>query len=68
MLEHIEREINISKEVDHPHILGMKEVIETQIQYLMIMDYIEGGELFEVIKTEGILSLHQNINSNYYCL
>ncbi|ELP87840.1 myosin light chain kinase, putative [Entamoeba invadens IP1] len=60
-IEHIEREISISQQVDNPYLLGMKEVIETQVQFLMIMEYVEGGELFEVLKTEGVLSLRQNI-------
>ncbi|KAL7716322.1 non-specific serine/threonine protein kinase [Entamoeba marina] len=61
LMEHLQREISIAKEVSHPNLLMMKEVIQTQVQLLMVLEYVDGGELFELLKSEGILSLQQNI-------
>ena len=56
----LEREALISMAVDNPYILKTKEVINNN-NWCCVMDYIEGGELFEVLRTYGILSLSQNI-------
>ena len=57
----LKREESISMMVDNPYILKTKEVIDNKLQWCCIMDYIEGGELFEVLKTFGKLSTSQNI-------
>ena len=61
LIEMLEREINISKQLDNEYVLVVKEVVQTESTVMMVMDYIAGGELFEILKNEGILSLHQNI-------
>ncbi|KAJ3071569.1 hypothetical protein HK102_006407, partial [Quaeritorhiza haematococci] len=43
------REISILQSVDHPYIVKLLEVIETDQYIGMIMEYASGGELFEHI-------------------
>ncbi len=45
----VEREISILKSVRHPHIIQLYEIIETKKQLYMMMEYAEGGELFDFI-------------------
>ena len=42
-------EINILKTLDHPHILKIYEYYEDEDSYYIVMDFYEGGELFQKI-------------------
>ena len=47
--EKVKREIRFSKYFRHPNIIHLYEVIETQNEIIMIMEYASGGELFDLI-------------------
>ncbi|KAI8920412.1 kinase-like domain-containing protein [Entophlyctis helioformis] len=49
------REIRILKSLDHPYIVKLLEVIETEHYIGMIMEYVSGGELFEHILARSYL-------------
>jgi len=55
----IRREIQILKLFRHPHIIKLYEVIETQTDIFMVMEYVCGGEMFEYIVRNGKLSEDQ---------
>ena len=49
-LERVEKEIKYLKELNHPNIVQIYEVLEDNLQYFFIvMEYISGGELFNYI-------------------
>lgn len=52
----IKREMNILKMFHHPHIIRLYEVIETELDLFMIMEYVQGGELFDYIVSQTRLS------------
>ena len=45
----MEREIKILKLIRHPNIIQLYEIIETPKQLYLIMEYAQGGELFDYI-------------------
>jgi 5'-AMP-activated protein kinase catalytic alpha subunit len=45
----VTREIHILKIVRHPNVIQLYEIIETSRQLFLIMEYANGGELFEYI-------------------
>ena len=47
--EKVRREIRFSKYFRHPNIIHLYEVIETANEIIMIMEYAQGGELFDLI-------------------
>ena len=51
----VAREIKILKEVKHVNIIQLYEIIETSYAIYMIMEYAEGGELFDYIANSGEL-------------
>jgi serine/threonine-protein kinase HSL1 (negative regulator of Swe1 kinase) len=51
-----EREITVMKLVDHPSILRLHDVWETSSELLLILEYAEGGELFDYLCAKGRLS------------
>ena len=57
-------EVKIGKKVNHPHILKIKEVYEDKKNILFVMDYIEGGSLFNYIisSPEGKLDTYTSIH------
>jgi 5'-AMP-activated protein kinase catalytic alpha subunit len=48
-VERVAREIHILKLIRHPTIIQLYEIIETQKQLYLIMEYASGGELFDYI-------------------
>ncbi|KZP01684.1 Pkinase-domain-containing protein [Calocera viscosa TUFC12733] len=58
----IEREIVIMKLVDHPNVLSLYDVWETSDELYLIMEYVEGGELFDYLVSRGRLSLPEALH------
>jgi len=48
-VERVAREIHILKLIRHPNIIQLYEIIETPRQLYLIMEYANGGELFDYI-------------------
>lgn len=48
-MERVTREINILKQVRHPNIIQLYEIIETPKQLFLVMEYVSEGELFDQI-------------------
>ncbi|KAL4469354.1 hypothetical protein ABPG72_005990 [Tetrahymena utriculariae] len=54
-VERVAREIHILKILRHPNIIQLYEIIETQKQLYLIMEYAQGGELFDyIVKNQKI--------------
>ncbi|KAJ4297605.1 serine/threonine-protein kinase gin4 [Kalmusia sp. IMI 367209] len=49
----LEREICIMKLLDHPYIVRLYDIWENRNELYLIMEYIEGGELFSYIGENG---------------
>ena len=52
----IEREIVIMKLIEHPNIMRLYDVWETSTELYLVLEYVEGGELFDYICENGRLS------------
>jgi len=55
MEEKVRREIKICRLFVHPHIIRLYEVIETQTDIYVVMEYVKSGELFDYIVEKGRL-------------
>ncbi|KAJ3302471.1 hypothetical protein HDV03_004959 [Kappamyces sp. JEL0829] len=51
--EAIQTEIEVLKQLHHPHIVGLVELFQTSKHYYLIMELATGGELFERILEKG---------------
>jgi 5'-AMP-activated protein kinase catalytic alpha subunit len=49
LVETIKREIKILKLFNNPHIIKLYEVIESNADLFMVMEYAKGGDLYDVI-------------------
>eukprot|EP01116_Phalansterium_solitarium_P023692 TRINITY_DN8435_c0_g1_i2.p1 TRINITY_DN8435_c0_g1~~TRINITY_DN8435_c0_g1_i2.p1 ORF type:complete len:667 (-),score=226.68 TRINITY_DN8435_c0_g1_i2:240-2240(-) len=58
MLKKVEREIAVMKVLDHPNVLKLYDVYETSKYLFLVLEYIEGGELFDYLIKRG--RLHPN--------
>eukprot|EP00929_Paragymnodinium_shiwhaense_P022909 TRINITY_DN1448_c0_g1_i1.p1 TRINITY_DN1448_c0_g1~~TRINITY_DN1448_c0_g1_i1.p1 ORF type:complete len:609 (+),score=144.33 TRINITY_DN1448_c0_g1_i1:156-1982(+) len=45
--EHLESEVNVFLSVDHPHIARLFDVYDSETHLHMVMECLEGGELFD---------------------
>ncbi|KAL5718350.1 cAMP-dependent protein kinase [Ranunculus cassubicifolius] len=55
MDEKVRREIKILRLFMHPHIIRLYEVIETQADIYLVVEYVKSGELFDYIVEKGRL-------------
>ncbi|GAA6064411.1 hypothetical protein JCM10212_001235 [Sporobolomyces blumeae] len=60
----IEREIVIMKLIEHPNVLRLMDVWETGSELYLIMEYVEGGELFDYLVKRG--KLHADEALHYF--
>mmetsp|Transcript_28613 Transcript_28613/g.42328 ORF Transcript_28613/g.42328 Transcript_28613/m.42328 type:complete len:336 (+) Transcript_28613:65-1072(+) len=56
LLARLRVEVDICKRIDHPHIVKIHEVFESEKFVYLVMDHMEGGELFDQIIARGSLS------------
>ncbi|CAD8210826.1 unnamed protein product [Paramecium octaurelia] len=67
-------EMNILKNLDHPHIVKLYELYQDAQNYYLITEYLSGGELFERIKAMTIFNekkaaeyMRQILSAVMYC-
>ncbi|KAI3387652.1 hypothetical protein SNEBB_008368 [Seison nebaliae] len=52
-LEKMRREVRIMKQLDHPNIVKLFEVIDDEKKLYLVMEYAEGGEVFDYLVAHG---------------
>eukprot|EP01134_Creolimax_fragrantissima_P004676 CFRG4676T1 len=52
----VEREIAIMKLINHPHVLSLLDVYESENNLFLVLEYVSGGELFDYLAVRGRLS------------
>ncbi|KAL8654631.1 MAG: hypothetical protein Q9210_001388 [Variospora velana] len=57
----IEREVVIMKLIEHPNIISLYDVWENRGELYIVLEYVDGGELFDHITTHGQLPEHEAI-------
>ncbi|PUZ43071.1 hypothetical protein GQ55_9G632800 [Panicum hallii var. hallii] len=74
MVEQIKREISTMKLIKHPNVVQLHEVMASKTKIYMVLEFAEGGELFDKIVNSGRLGedearryFHQLINAVDYC-
>ncbi|KAF9052351.1 Pkinase-domain-containing protein, partial [Hymenopellis radicata] len=55
----LQREIVIMKLIDHPNIMKLYDVWDTTHHLYLILEHVQGGELFEYLCEQGRLSSHE---------
>ena len=73
-IESLKNEIEIMKTVDHPNIVRLVDFFEDEAHYCLIMELMEGGELFDQIlqreqfnKSEARQAIRSIIDAIRYC-
>uniref|UniRef100_A0A5B7A2D0 non-specific serine/threonine protein kinase n=1 Tax=Davidia involucrata TaxID=16924 RepID=A0A5B7A2D0_DAVIN len=74
MVEQIKREISTMKLIKHPNVLKLFEVMASKTKIYIVLEYVDGGELFDQIAKHGRLKedegrryFQQLINAVDYC-
>ncbi|KAJ5075649.1 protein kinase [Anaeramoeba ignava] len=57
--ERLKREIQILKSLQHQHVIQLFEIIETKKKIYLVMEYVKGGELLELIQKKGKIQEHE---------
>jgi len=51
--KNLKMEVDILKKVNHPNIIALKELFDTQDKLFLVMELVTGGELFDKIVEKG---------------
>ncbi|CAK94943.1 unnamed protein product (macronuclear) [Paramecium tetraurelia] len=63
-LVRVQREISILKKVNHPNVIKLYEILESESCVYLVMEYVKGGELYEYIIKKKYLP--ENIAVRYF--
>jgi len=70
----IKKEISIMKQLGHPNIVKLKEVLASRTKIFIVLELVTGGELFDLIVQRGRLDeassriyFRQLVNGVAYC-
>ncbi|XP_076838802.1 serine/threonine-protein kinase SIK1-like [Brachyhypopomus gauderio] len=55
-VERLNREVQIMKLLDHPHIIKLYQVMETKNMLYLVTEYANNGEIFDYLASNGRLS------------
>lgn len=58
----IEREVIIMKLIQHPNVMALYDVWENKGELYLVLEYIEGGELFDYLIKKGRLEEREAVN------
>ena len=61
-LKKLEREITIMRIIKHPHVLQILDVYESEKELYLVLEHVDGGELFEYMVKRGRLSEFEALN------
>ncbi|KAF8599893.1 Pkinase-domain-containing protein [Ceratobasidium sp. AG-I] len=61
-LQGIHREIVIMKLINHPCIMALYDLQETENEFYLALEYVEGGELFDYLVSRGRLAEPEALN------
>ena len=64
-LTRFNREISILKQMNHPFIAELFEVLETETCFYLVMEYVENGTILEYVNLGGKLS--EEVARRYFC-
>ena len=64
--EDVLSEVRSMKIVNHPFIVRLIEVLKTNRKILLLMDYMDGGDLFDAIKTEKSNFMNEDKARRYF--
>ena len=59
MWKKVKREIAILKLMEHPYVLKLYDVLETDHHLYLVLEHIKGGELFDYIVSKGRLDRYE---------
>jgi len=58
----LRREVDVLRRVDHPHIAKLEEAFEDDNFLILVMELLEGGELFDAIVDKGRFSEREAVH------
>lgn len=58
-LKHLRNEIKIAKKISHPNVIRVYDLLEDRGRYFLVMEYIDGKNLFDTLKGSGSKRLEE---------
>eukprot|EP00930_Biecheleria_cincta_P047851 TRINITY_DN33249_c0_g1_i1.p1 TRINITY_DN33249_c0_g1~~TRINITY_DN33249_c0_g1_i1.p1 ORF type:complete len:636 (+),score=115.54 TRINITY_DN33249_c0_g1_i1:119-1909(+) len=67
-LQQLRKEIDIHLDMDHPHIVRLERVYESDLEVKLVMEKLEGGELFDCLQQRSRLEEREVARLMRQCL
>ena len=73
LVANVKREIDIMRQLDHPYIVKLYEVMATKTKIYFVLEFVKGGELFAKVakgrlnESQSRKYFHQLISAIGYC-
>lgn len=52
----LKQEIEILRSIDHPYVIKLYEVYESEFYVHLVLEYVQGGELLQMLQAKGAYS------------
>ncbi|KAG5189131.1 camp-dependent protein kinase catalytic subunit [Tribonema minus] len=60
-VEHVKNEVSLLAQIDHPNVVNMLGHFQDETRLYLVMEYVEGGELFSHLRSAVRFSDHQGM-------
>lgn len=61
LIERFEREAQILRQLNHPNIVKALGAVKEEEQYYLVLEYVGGGALRDILEKEGVLSIRKSV-------
>ena len=67
MQEKVKREVKAMKKLQHPHIVCLYQVIDTQSDIFLALELATGGDMYDRICSQGKVSFYNKVVISLFC-
>jgi serine/threonine protein kinase len=61
-------EVNIMKQIEHPNVVNLREIIASRESIFLVMEYVPGGDLFDHVAKHGAMKVTNPPNPLFHLL
>ena len=59
-------EVSSMKQVEHPHVVNLREIIASRESIFLVMEYVPGGDLFDHIAKHGAMKVGAHLHHCFF--
>lgn len=64
VIKFLPRELQIMRDLNHPNVVRVWDIVHFQDHVYIFMDYCDGGDLLEHVRNHGLIA--ENLSRHYF--